>query len=78
MVEGWGDGIIVLESMRIRHPHENGRAAFFGFFHPDTCFQKTAFSGTAFSGSMWIVGQNDAIHTFSQKSIFVRMASQYK
>ena len=28
---GWGDGVIVLESMRIRRPHENGRAAISDF-----------------------------------------------
>ena len=27
-VEGWGDGVIVLESMQIRYPQENWRAAF--------------------------------------------------
>ena len=32
-----------------------------GFFHPETRFQKSAFSGAAFSGSVWTVGQNDAI-----------------
>ena len=30
-VAGWGDGVIILESMRIRHPHENRRAAFSEF-----------------------------------------------
>ena len=30
-VEGWGDGVIVLESMPIRRPHENWRAAFSDF-----------------------------------------------
>ena len=34
----------------------------FGFFHPETRFQKSAFSGAAFTGSMWMIGQNDAKH----------------
>ena len=52
-VDGWGHGVIVLESMRIRCRE----GCFFGFFHPETRFQKGAFSG-----SMWTVGQNNAIH----------------
>ena len=52
----------------LRRPHENGRVAFFGFPQPETCFQKSAFSCAAFSGSVWMVGQNDAIHVrFSKK-----------
>ena len=52
----------------------------FGSFHPDTHFQKSAFSVALFSGSMWPVGQNDAIHVRfrmkTQKSIFVWTASK--
>ena len=68
---GWGDAVIILESMQIRHPHENGRAV---FFHPETRFQKSVLSG-----SVWTVGQNDAIrvrfHKKTQKSVFVWTAS---
>ena len=39
-----------------------GGLRFFWFFHPETCFQKSAFSGAAFSGSVCKVEQNDAIH----------------
>ena len=53
-VEGWGYGDIVLESMRIHCPHEKGRAVF---------------SGTAFSGSVWTIGQNDAIHVRFHKRV---------
>ena len=39
----------------------------FVFLHPETHSQKGAFSG-----SVWTVGQNDAIHVcFSQKRVFV-------
>ena len=34
----------------------------FGFFHPETRFQKSVFSIVAFSGAVWTVSQNDAIH----------------
>ena len=34
-----------------------GGVAFFGFLHPETCFQKSAFSG-----SVLTIGQNYAIH----------------
>ena len=36
-VEGWGDGVIILGSLRIRRPHENGKAVFSDF---PTRFQK--------------------------------------
>ena len=49
---GWGDGVIVLESMRIRRPHENGRAAFSDFSTLRPVFQRSVFSVTAFSGSV--------------------------
>ena len=39
----------------------------FGFLHPETHFQKSAFSGAAFSGSVWTVSQNDAIHVRFRK-----------
>ena len=42
----------------------------FWFFHPETRFQKSAFSGAAFSGSVWTVGQNDAIHMRFRKRAF--------
>ena len=44
---------------------------FFRFFHPETRFQKSAFSGVAFIGSMWMIGQNDAKHAFPLKSVSV-------
>ena len=46
-VEGWGDGIIDTESMRICCPHKNTRAAFSDFSTLRPCFKK-AFSGAAF------------------------------
>ena len=66
----WGNGIIVSESMRIHCPHENARAVF-RFFHPVTRFQKCAFPGATFSGSVWMVGQNDAIHVSFLKRAFL-------
>ena len=41
-VEGWGDGVIVSESMQIHCPHENGRASNFSTLRPvvkKVCFQ---------------------------------------
>ena len=63
-VEGWGDGVIVLESMW------KWEGCVFCFFHPETHFQKSAFSVTAFSRSMWTVGQKDAIHLRFHKRVF--------
>ena len=40
---GGGDGIIVLESMRIRCPHENARAAFLDFSTLTHSFQNVRF-----------------------------------
>ena len=37
----------------------------FGFFYPETRFQKSAFSG-----SVWTVGQNDVIHVRFRKRAF--------
>ena len=42
----------------------------FGFLHPETRFQKSAFSGAAFSGSVWRVGQNDAVCVCFRKRAF--------
>ena len=42
-VAGRGDGVIVLESMRIRRPHENGRAAFSDFSTLRHVFKKVRF-----------------------------------
>ena len=69
-VEGWGHGAIVLESMRIRCSHEKGRAVFLDFFTLRPIFKKCAFSGAAFSGSVWTVGQNDAIRVRFRKRAF--------
>ena len=52
-VEGRGDGVIDMQSMQIRRPHESARAA----FSKETGFQKSAFAG-----SMWTIGQIDAKH----------------
>ena len=45
--EGWGDGIIAkyvdLLSTRVR------KGSIFGFFHPETRFQKSVLTGTVFS-----------------------------
>ena len=63
-VEGRGDDIIILESMQIRRPHENGRAAFSDFSTLRPVFKKVR---VQFSGSVWTVGQNDAIHVCFRK-----------
>ena len=42
----------------------------FGFFHPETRFQKSAFSGAVFSGSVWTVGQNNEIFVRFRKRVF--------
>ena len=42
----------------------------FRFLHPENCFQKSAFSVAAFSGSMWAVGQYDAIRVRFRKRVF--------
>ena len=52
-VEGRGDGVIDMQSMQIRRPHESARAA----FSKETRFQKSAFAG-----STWTIGQIDAKH----------------
>ena len=44
----WGDGVIVLESMRIRRPHENGRAAFSDFSTLRPIFKKVRFQALRF------------------------------
>ena len=54
-VEDWGDGVIVSDADSPSTREQEG--CVFGFFHPETRFQKSAFSG-----SMWTVGQNDMIH----------------
>ena len=47
-VKGWGDGVIVLQSMHIRCPHENGRAAFSDFSTPRPVFKKVHFQALHF------------------------------
>ena len=42
-VAGWGDRVIVLESMQIRRPHENGRAVFSDFSTLRPVFKKVRF-----------------------------------
>ena len=42
-VEGWGDGVIVSKSMRIRYPHEYARAAFLDFSTLKPSFKKVHF-----------------------------------
>ena len=43
IVSRWGDGVIVLESMLIRCPHENGRAVFSDFSTLRPGFKKVLF-----------------------------------
>ena len=66
--EGCGDDIIdtdpYLPSIRSQ------TRAVFGFFHPETWFQKSAFSGSAFAGFVWTVGPNDAKHVRLHKKTF--------
>ena len=45
---GWGDGVVVLESMRIRRPHENGRAVFSDFSALRPVFEKVCFQSLRF------------------------------
>ena len=45
--------------------------AVFGFFHPETRFQKSVFSSAAIKGTMWTMGQNDAKHVLTLKSVSV-------
>ena len=47
-VAGWGNGVIILESMRIRCPHENGRAAFLDFSTLRPIFKKVHFQALRF------------------------------
>ena len=47
-VEGWGDGVIVSESMQICRPHENGRAAFLDFSTLTPVFKKVPFQALRF------------------------------
>ena len=65
-VEGWGDGVIVLESMQIRCPHENGRAAFLDF---STLSKKCVFRRCVFR--IRVDGRPKRCNTraFSQKSV---------
>ena len=71
-VEGWGDGVIVWESMQIRRPHENGRAVLSDFSSLRPGFKKNAFSG-----SVWTVGQNEEIRLrFSRQSVFMWTAPE--
>ena len=66
--EGCGDDIIDTDpySPSIR----SQTRAVFGFFHPETRFQKSAFSGSAFAGFVWTVGPNDAKHVRLHKKTF--------
>ena len=41
--EGWGDGIIDTQRMRIRRPHENSKAAFSDFSTLRPGFKKVRF-----------------------------------
>ena len=52
------------------------KGSIFGFFHPETRFQKCLFTGAAFTGSMWTISQNNAKHVFTQKSTSVWTAPQ--
>ena len=61
-VEGWGDGVIVLESMQIRCPPKNGRAAFSDFSTLRPVFKKARFQ------AMCLL---DPVGSFSQKSVLV-------
>ena len=47
-VKGWGDGVIVLESMQIHCPHENWRAAFADFSTLRPIFKKVRFQALRF------------------------------
>ena len=47
-VEGWGDGVIILESMQIRHPRENGRLRFRIFPPWDPFSKKCVFKHCVF------------------------------
>ena len=59
-VEGWGDGIIVSESMQIRHAHENGRAAFSDFSTLRPVFKKVRFHAPC--GQLAKTMQNVCLH----------------
>ena len=54
-----------LESMPIRRP----QGCIFRSHHPETRFQKSAFSGDAFSESVWTVSQNDEIRVRFRKRV---------
>ena len=47
-VEGWGDGVIVLESMQIHCPQDNRRAAFSNLFTLKPVFKKVHFQALCF------------------------------
>ena len=47
-IGGWGDGVIVFISMRIRCPHENGRAAFSYFSTLRAVFKKVRIQALRF------------------------------
>ena len=64
-VEGWDNGVIVLESMRIGCPYKSGRPAFSDFSTLRPVFKKSAFSG-----SVWTVGQKETIQVCCRKKAF--------
>ena len=45
---GWGDGIIVSDTMRICRPHENARAVFSDFSTLRPVFKKVSFQALRF------------------------------
>ena len=50
--------------------HTKREGCVFGFFHPETRFQKSAFSGAVLSASVWTVDQNDASRVCFRKRAF--------
>ena len=63
-VAGWGDGVIVLESMQIRRPL---RGLHFRISPPWDPFSKMCIFRGWFSGFIWTVSQNDAIGVLFRK-----------
>ena len=68
-VEGWGDASL-LWKVCISTVHTKMGGLRFRIFPPWDPFSKKCISGAAFSGSVWTVGQNDAIHVPFCKRVF--------
>ena len=71
-IQGWGDGVIVLESMWIHCPHENRRAVFSGFSTLRPVFKKVCFQALRFQNPCgWLAKMMQYMHVFAKERFCV-------